>query len=234
SKPELEKLNRNSIFVFVNQRLVRDRLVQHALTEAYRNIIPPTVFPVVLLFLEMPATEVDANVHPAKTEVRFRQQGFIHDFVRDSVRAALMKARPVPQFTREISAQPTAAVALSPGASLPEEAEGEAAGFVLTATAPQPQTAPLAFDQALVGESSAEKSEIAAFAATVPNWAPISGAGACSAVIDDLSEVEQGIAPQLASLRPLGQIRESFILAVNQEGLWIIDQHVAHERVLFE
>jgi len=234
SKPELQKLNRNSIFVFVNQRLVRDRLVQHALTEAYRNIIPPTVFPVVLLFLEMPATEVDANVHPAKTEVRFRQQGFIHDFVRDSVRAALMKARPVPQFTREISAQPTAAVALSPGASLPEEAEGEAAGFVLTATAPQPQTAPLAFDQAFVVESSAEKSEIAAFAATVPNWAPISGASACSAVIDDLSEVEQGIAPQLASLRPLGQIRESFILAVNQEGLWIIDQHVAHERVLFE
>ena len=114
SKPELQKLNRNSIFLFVNQRLVRDRLVQHALTEAYRNIIPPTVFPVVLLFLELPPAEVDANVHPAKTEVRFRQQSFMHDFVRDSVRAALMKARPVPQFTREIVAQPTAAIALSP------------------------------------------------------------------------------------------------------------------------
>src|SRR5215472_6102218 len=128
SKPELQKLNRNSIFVFVNQRLVRDRLVQHALTEAYRNIIPPTVFPVVLLFLELPATEVDANVHPAKTEVRFRQQGFVHDFVRDEVRAALMKARPVPQFTREITAAPTAALALSPGAGLPvaDDAAGEA------------------------------------------------------------------------------------------------------------
>src|SRR5438477_5561486 len=54
SKPEIQKLNRNSIFVFVNQRLIRDRLVQHALTEAYRNILPPTVFPVVLLFLELP------------------------------------------------------------------------------------------------------------------------------------------------------------------------------------
>src|ERR1700734_2353540 len=54
SKPEIQKLNRNSIFVFVNGRLIRDRLVQHALTEAYRNIIPPTVYPVVLLFLEMP------------------------------------------------------------------------------------------------------------------------------------------------------------------------------------
>jgi DNA mismatch repair protein MutL len=87
SKPEIQKLNRNSIFVFVNGRLIRDRLVQHALTEAYRNIIPPTVYPVVLLFLEMPAAEVDVNVHPSKTEVRFRQQSVMHDFVRDSRRA---------------------------------------------------------------------------------------------------------------------------------------------------
>src|SRR5262249_5072719 len=74
SKPEIQKLNRNSIYTFVNGRLIRDRLIQHALTEAYRNILPPTVFPVVLLFLEMPNAEVDANVHPSKTEVRFRQQ----------------------------------------------------------------------------------------------------------------------------------------------------------------
>src|SRR5207237_10302148 len=73
SKPEIQKLNRNSIFVFVNGRLIRDRLIQHALTEAYRNILPPTVFPVVLLFLELPTAEVDVNVHPSKTEVRFRQ-----------------------------------------------------------------------------------------------------------------------------------------------------------------
>ena len=73
SKPELQKLNRNSIYVFANGRLIRDRLVLHALTEAYRNIIPPTSFPVVLLFLEMPPQEIDVNVHPAKTEVRFRQ-----------------------------------------------------------------------------------------------------------------------------------------------------------------
>src|SRR5213078_4311076 len=108
SKPEIQKLNRNSIFIFVNGRLIRDRLVQHAITEAYRNIIPPTVYPVVLLFLEMPTAEVDVNVHPSKTEVRFRQQTVMHDFVRDSVRAALMKARPVPQFAVEVSAHPSA------------------------------------------------------------------------------------------------------------------------------
>ena len=80
SKPELQKLNRNSIYVFVNQRLIRDKLILHALGEAYRNILPPTSFPVVLLFLEMPPQEVDVNVHPAKTEVRFRQPSFVHDF----------------------------------------------------------------------------------------------------------------------------------------------------------
>src|SRR4051812_18320920 len=115
SKPEIQKLNRNSIFLFVNGRLIRDRLIQHALTDAYRNIIPPTVFPVVLLFLEMPNAEVDVNVHPSKTEVRFRQQTVMHDFVRDSVRAALMKARPVPQFATEIRAHPTASPSLIAG-----------------------------------------------------------------------------------------------------------------------
>jgi DNA mismatch repair protein MutL len=116
SKPEIQKLNRNSIYVFVNGRLIRDRLVQHGLTEAYRNIIPPTVYPVVLLFLELPPGEVDVNVHPSKTEVRFRQPTLLHDFVRDTVRAALMKARPAPQFTTEIHAHARASSGLTPGA----------------------------------------------------------------------------------------------------------------------
>src|SRR5208337_1953952 len=116
SRPEIQKLNRNSIFIFVNGRLIRDRVVQHALTEAYRNVIPPTVYPVVLLFLEMPFTEVDVNVHPSKTEVRFRQSSVLHDFIRDSVRAILMKARPVPAFMTEIHAQPTASPSLTPRA----------------------------------------------------------------------------------------------------------------------
>src|SRR6202140_1006970 len=141
SKPEIQKLNRNSIYVFVNGRLIRDRLIQHALTEAYRNILPPAVYPVVLLFLELPSGEVDVNVHPSKTEVRFRQQSVMHDFVRDSVRAALMKARPVPQFTSEINAHPTASPSLTSG-SRPQPAElrtfpAAAEGFTL-----QPQVAP--------------------------------------------------------------------------------------------
>jgi DNA mismatch repair protein MutL len=127
SKPEIQKLNRNSIFIFVNGRLIRDRLIQHAIIEAYRNILPPTVFPVVLLFIEMPTAEVDVNVHPSKTEVRFRQQMVVHDFVRESVRAALTKARPVPQFLKEIKAQPSATPGLSsPGRDSARFSDGAA------------------------------------------------------------------------------------------------------------
>ncbi len=153
SKPEIQKLNRNSIFVFVNGRLIRDRLIQHSLTEAYRNILPPTSYPVVLLFLEMPTGEVDVNVHPSKVEVRFRQQSVIHDFVRDSIRAALMKARPIPQFVQEIHASPKATASLGAVAvaEQPNElgvTEGGAA-FALSAPSPGPTFAPkLAFEDA--------------------------------------------------------------------------------------
>src|SRR5262249_12392902 len=72
--------------------------ILHAIHEAYRNILPPTVFPATLLFLEMPYDEVDVNVHPAKIEVRFRRSQFVHDFTRDTIRQALMGARPIASF----------------------------------------------------------------------------------------------------------------------------------------
>ena len=98
SRPDVQRSNRNGIYVFVNRRLVRDRLILHAIHEAYRNVLPPSVFPAVLLFLDLPAEEVDVNVHPAKIEVRFRHPQFVHDFTRDSIRQALSRARPIPSF----------------------------------------------------------------------------------------------------------------------------------------
>jgi DNA mismatch repair protein MutL len=236
SKPEVQKLNRNSIFSFVNGRLIRDRLIQHALTEAYRNILPPTVFPVVLLFIELPNEEVDANVHPSKTEVRFRQQSLVHDFVRESVRAALMKARPVPQFTREITAQPTAGPGLSPGSMskpLPAQA-GVGDEFALHAPPLPAVTERFQFHgQSIPVKGNATVSGFGAVAVPVIEGISRGNPDACGNV---LVEEPQAVADELAlaSLRPLGQVRDSFILAVNAEGLWIIDQHVAHERVLFE
>jgi len=252
SKPEIQKLNRNSIFVFVNGRLIRDRLVQHALTEAYRNIIPPSVYPVVLLFLELPAAEVDVNVHPSKTEVRFRQQSVMHDFVRDSVRAALMKARPVPQFMTEIRAHATASQSLSPGAITPgaltpgardwEPASVVASaveipaggsvscdpsasgGFALQAPLPPPISQRFQFEGGIAVEANAAI-PVARGLEAIPD-------NGCARALD-VGEEEPTLS-SLGTLKPLGQIRNSFILAVNEDGLWIVDQHVAHERVLFE
>ena len=234
SKPEIQKLNRNSIYIFVNGRLIRDRLVQHALTEAYRNILPPTVFPVVLLFLEMPSGEVDVNVHPSKTEVRFRQQTVTHDFVRDSVRTALMKARPVPQFAAEINAHPTASPSLTPGAR-PNPVDISAwraanlpPGFELQPPVLPPETERLQFG----ADGISVETNAAVAVARLPQ--EVVPGDTCAPPLAEEAEPVSDFAPSLATLKPLGQIRDSFILAVNPEGLWIIDQHVAHERVLFE
>jgi len=241
SKPEIQKLNRNSIYTFVNGRLIRDRLIQHALTDAYRNILPPTVFPVVLLFLEMPNAEVDVNVHPSKTDVRFRQQTVIHDFLRDSVRAALMKARPVPQFVTEIRAHPTAGPSLTPGARA-ASAEASAWQTISGATAPdifalQAPPQPVVAERFHFSESIAVEANAAIPVARFPRQTfggdQHPGADHCAPAIAEPEPADAEVAV-LSSLKPLGQLRDSFILAVSPEGLWIIDQHVAHERVLFE
>src|ERR1700722_12565822 len=236
SKTEIQKLNRNSIFVFVNGRLIRDRLVHHALTEAYRNIIPPSVHPVVLLFLEMPAGEGDVNVHPSKTEVRFRQQSVMHDFVRDSARAALMKARPVPQFVTEMRAHATASPSLTPGAGAAESvrtiyAAAESQVFTLQAPVPPPVSERFHFG---VDGIAVDGNAALAVARAPQIVSEVMESDVCAPPLPEDHEAAGDLAPSLASLKPLGQIRDSFILAVNHEGLWIVDQHVAHERVLFE
>ncbi len=266
SRPELQKLNRNSIYIFINKRLIRDRLLLHAIGEAYRNIIPPTSYPVVLLFLEMPPEEVDVNVHPAKTEVRFRQQNLVHDFVRDSLRAAIIQSRPAAGFLAalENSAAATPSLIPSPASRLPERQEGiphplvpdsdgaypTESAFQLTAPVPPPEPGnlpflphetPARFDPNLQYWQSAAETIVD----TARGMASACGSGVPAESHDLASQTsqitanievqrEQANLNGLGSLRPLGQLRDSFILAVNDEGLWIIDQHVAHERVLFE
>ncbi len=267
SKPELQKLNRNSIYIFVNKRLIRDRLLMHAITEAYRNVIPPTSFPVVLLFLEMPPEEVDVNVHPAKTEVRFRQQSLVHDFVRDSLRTALIKARPAAGFLAALDSAPAASPSLMPPAAsplpgspqiapLPDSDPGALQGstadaepFQLTPRALTPFSGTLPFDARTLGWGSQDRQGWGEAAAALFQPASLPVEEGCSpslgsrldggpdpATATALVEAEQAAANlnQLGSLRPLAQLRESFILASGDDGLWIIDQHVAHERVLFE
>ena len=260
SKPELQKLNRNSIYIFVNKRLIRDRLLLHAIAEAYRNIIPPTSSPVVLLFLEMPPEEVDVNVHPAKTEVRFRQQSLVHDFVRDSIRNALIAARPVAGFRAALESSPAATPSLIPvpGSRLPGSPADVPSGegvevsmnpepFSLTPRPVSPIPGRLPFGESEI-TGQLEQQTLRQAAAALMDLRADSPDGSCSSECAGGAahyvgqqgtaqvEAEQATTTlnHLRSLRPLGQLRESFILATGDEGLWIIDQHVAHERVLFE
>ncbi len=245
SAPELQKLNRNSIYLFVNRRLIRDRQLLHAVSEAYRNILPPTHYPVALLFLEMPPEEVDVNVHPAKTEVRFRQQSLVHDFLRDSLRAALVRSRPAAAF---LTALDSSAASLLP--QVASHLPGPSDGPGLPAGSP-PYTLPDSEGQFQPDHSLARLHADAEPFHLQPRPSPASAQSlpldwqsVLPALLAPLSPAtEAGLPPAepdpaslhgLASLRPLGQLRHSFILAVNDDGLWIIDQHVAHERVLFE
>ncbi len=254
SRPDVQRPNRNGIYVFVNRRLVRDRLILHAIHEAYRNILPPTVFPATLLFLEMPYDEVDVNVHPAKIEVRFRRSQFVHDFARDSIRQALMSVRPVPSFAAAAAGVPVgappaastfsptafgaAAASGVPRAIIPAMEEigvgsgvGSDGGFDLTSDALRPVEQRFAFPAGIeqpieTGMASAAAS--AAQALVASSWAGNLAAPSASAPAT-LPRPDQ-----IADLKPLGQVSSSFIVAVNGEGLWLVDQHVAHERVLFE
>jgi DNA mismatch repair protein MutL len=247
SRPDIQRTNRNGIYIFVNRRLVRDRLILHAIHEAYRNILPPAVFPATLLFLEMPYDEVDVNVHPAKIEVRFRRSQFVHDFARDAIRQALMGARPIASFVAAAASAPqfsgsangtfsggiTPAPVESgvPRAVIPPMEEigvgsgvGSDGGFDLTVAPMRPVEQRIPFTSGTAFGQDVAPAQIS----TAGNWAANLAAPSADAPAS-LPRPEQ-----IADLKPLGQVSASFIVAVNGEGLWIVDQHVAHERVLFE
>ena len=233
SGPHVQKLNRNSIYLFVNGRLIRDKLLLHAISAAYHNLMPPACFPFALLFLDCDAEEVDVNVHPSKTEVRFRHGSLVHDFVRDSVREVLMAQRPVSRIPEATAPQPAAGLPYSEFSQRmqnmsfdamlqPAPELGSVPDFVLHRTAsPAPR-----FD--FVEPSGAGT---AGFAEPVMRLAVPETHGPLFAGAH-MPEPESLEA--LRDLRPLGQIHESFIIAAGRDGLWIIDQHVAHERILFE
>jgi DNA mismatch repair protein MutL len=227
SGPQVQKMNRNSIFLFVNGRLIRDRLLLHALSSAYHNLMPPACYPFALLFVDCDCEEVDVNVHPSKTEVRFRHGSFVHDFVRDAIRERLIATRPAssiplsqqPQpaadlpfsdFTQRIENQrfePMPAVEVGPEIGV-ERLEDLPVFTLHTNAAPEPR-----FD-------------------FEPIRSPLMP-DTHGPLAQQIVEVPQSLSA-LSDLRPLGQIHDSFIIAAGRDGLWIIDQHVAHERILFE
>jgi DNA mismatch repair protein MutL len=189
--------------VFVNRRVVKDRTIAHAIFDAYSVASNRERSPELHLFIEMPADQVDVNVHPTKAEVRFREQSLVHEVVKRAVADALGRG-----YVPELQLRPSDLL----GGQLPvaQTIPNVLAGGVFPNrwAAPEPPTAPGSFT---------------ADAALAPDTSLAPGAAAVSAAVN-------AIRPMI----PLGQFRDTFIIAIDDDGICIIDQHVAHERVLFE
>jgi DNA mismatch repair protein MutL len=294
SAPRDRRTSRDAQYLFVNGRFVRDQLIGRALSEGYRSILPHGVYPAALLFIDTPLEEVDVNVHPAKTEVRFRRVAAVAEAVREAVRSALASAGYVRADIAEPSTAPPdqiegdeSAAAMSAGAS-DYSAVSTPTSFAASSTAgvgeyrasvePARQSriefVPLRIqDEEFLSPDRSDSDLAALNSDTVRDLDAIRrqslAAERVSAGADEVSERASSAAsmqvsaasepdgivrsvslPPLASadkfarevtveelssnIRPLGQLDESFIIATDDEGLLLIDQHVAHERILFD
>jgi DNA mismatch repair protein MutL len=199
--------------VFVNRRLVKDRTIAHAISAAYSVATIKERSPEVHLFIEVPPDRVDVNVHPTKAEVRFLDQSLVHEVLRRALMDALGQGA-VPELV------------LRPGEVAPPQPLGT--------------SLPWAFGQGMLGHQSQPDSTNPDVAAANPfAAAPHPDAAAPTSYPTPAQRMSvtggsQNVQSLIKPLTPLGQFRNTFILAVDDEGIAIIDQHVAHERILFE
>jgi DNA mismatch repair protein MutL len=192
--------------VFVNGRIVRDKTIAHAIIDAYSVASNRERSPEVHLFLDIPPERVDVNVHPTKAEVRFREQSLVHELVRHAVGDALGRGA-IPELQLRHSD-------IVPGRPFAQSIPGVLSGGVYVSPA--------------TGASGSLGASGAAGSVRYPG-AP-GASGAPENRIEPGARGATGIRPLIA----LGQFRDTFIVAIDDEGICIIDQHVAHERVLFE
>lgn len=237
SGPEHTRRNAQSLYLFVNGRPVRDRLLRHALIEAYRDVLPRGRFPVGVLYLEVPPETVDVNVHPAKWEVRFVDPQAIHRAIRHAVREAMASR----SWLGGVQA-PSSAVR-DRGAAAPTGGAWHGGGA--SQGAPR-ASAPTADDWIFAGaldragaagvESADRVGEGAPDGPTTRGAMPppTAAAGEPPATRATTGSDAEPPVPRFGALPLLGQLRASYLLAETGDGLLVIDQHAAHERVLYE
>lgn len=202
AKPEINRASLRSLCIFINGRFVRDRIIQHAVLEAYGSFLMKGRYPVGALYVILPPAGVDVNVHPAKHEVRFKEPKLIHQIVSEGIRAAILSRQkvggPGPAETHR-SWEPY------------REPDKSACGMAIH----QPQGL-FSQEPLKAGVSVQEKA------------APYARPGASLTGSLPLTQ------PSSSDLRLIGQLAASYLLCQSEEGLIIIDQHAAHERILFE
>jgi DNA mismatch repair protein MutL len=254
SAPRERRTTRDSQYFFVNQRFVRDKTIAGGLLEGYRSVLPHGVYPVAFLFLEMPFDEIDVNVHPAKTEVRFRRGEAVKDAIAEAVRSALANAGIVAEARYELPI-PSEPAFVPPSIEQPQIEQpridfaaempvpklelirsSEPLARVATANPePGPSSKPqtIEFDDTSFRETDFVVDE----GISVPDERLQPGGYVEMPPVDSAEKVARSVEVESVSpstIQPLGQLHESFIIAVDDEGLLLIDQHVAHERILFD
>ncbi len=259
SAPRERRTTRDAQYFFVNNRFVRDKTIAGGLLEGFRSVLPHGVYPVAFLFIEMPFDEIDVNVHPAKTEVRFRRGEAVKDAIAEAIRAALAKAGITGDGRSEYLRDPEQMVS-SPGTKdLPSELIQSGIGFGIETPerAQMPLTKPIS-PESLSGEfpqvrDVGEQGEFAHSpneggvephknffvdeGISVPESRVSPSGYAELPPVDSAANIAKTLDIQdltASKILPLGQLHESFIIAVDDEGLLLIDQHVAHERILFD
>jgi DNA mismatch repair protein MutL len=210
SPPTWSRSTRDAQYLFVNGRVVRDRVILHALAEAYRHILPEKRYPMVFIFLTLPPQDVDVNVHPHKTEVRFAQPNLVHALVREAVQRGLAQT--------STSASPSSAAVLTPWLGSDRNQL-----WTPPATAPsEPFTlGPLAPPTRDERTTDPQRGSGVIITSETPRMA------------EPPLLIPQPLVPTSA-LRPLGQIHHSFIAADGPDGLYLFDQHALQERILYE
>lgn len=226
STPERTRPNGNALYLFVNGRPVRDRLLRHALVQAYRDLLPRGRFPVGVLYVEVPPETVDVNVHPAKWEVRFTDPQAVHRAIRHAVRDAMAKR----SWLGDMSAPGGPPVATGLGTRPPEIGSAPSRS-IPTATAAE--TDDWVFAQ---GDRRVDRVAEGALPALEFGTARPSGVeeGEASALEAAPRAGDAAPVPSFGALPILGQLKASYLLAETADGLMVIDQHAAHERILYE
>jgi DNA mismatch repair protein MutL len=206
--------------VFVNRRIVKDRTIAHAIIDSYSQASIKERSPEIHLFIDMPPDAVDVNVHPTKAEVRFREQSLVHEVVRRALKDALGHGA-VP----ELQLQPEVVGGPEP---TPSALPGVLAGGAYPSRW-MPEEVRLKPDATYGPKADATYDSVSAVASGASSYV---GSGDPSYVASGFSRTSS--TPEMGPMIPLGQFRDTFIIAVDAQGIAIIDQHVAHERVLFE
>lgn len=261
SAPRERRTNRDSQYYFVNRRFVRDKAIAEGIREGYRSVLPHGYYPVAFVFLDIPVEEVDVNVHPAKTEVRFRRRDAVKEVIAEAVRESLAKAgieaaettvRDSVQLPQEYEQRHYPAETAAVPFEQPEERRDAAAAGVhgreeVRGDERAEQVAEavqglFSLDAALdLGSMDFEhQAEARAYEKhESPDIRPPSEESVYPVLppVDSAAKIVKAAElknVQPRSIRPVGQLHESFIIAVDEEGLLLIDQHVAHERILFD